>query len=535
MRAARGRAVTRASKGSSDLMKKNVVNLDALILREDYEAENPAESPYSESIRAISITQLSKGEVWFVSLRKPDFQRETASWSPDKVTDLIETFINGDLIPAAIMWHSKGNNFVIDGCHRLSALIAWVLDDYGDRETSQQFFKFKISPEQERAATKTRDLVKDRVGTYAELQAALKDQTKANPKIVERAKRLAVLGLPIQWIPGQDAKKAENSFFKINQAAEAIEPTELRLLLMRTTPNALAARAIVRAGTGHKYWARFPQEKQTAIETLAADIHNSLFMPPLATPIKTLDLPIAGKGYASLPLIFDTVNIIQPVPEGTKPAADTSGEATIQCLQKVQRVIQRISGEHASSLGLHPAVYFYGTNGRYQQTAFLATISLFRTFEANNYFKEFTLLRNAFEEFLLQHKNFINDVTVKFGSGTKGYAPLESLYRLILEQFENKQSDAEIEKTIHDDGRFPYLVFDAGKGITKSTKFGSDTKSAIALKTLLASAPRCKICDARLHVKSYNFDHIVKKEHGGIGAASNAQLTHFFCNSTIKN
>ncbi|MEV0425518.1 DUF262 domain-containing protein [Micromonospora sp. NPDC050495] len=59
-------------------------------------------------------------------LRKPDFQRETASWPPDKVAELVRSFLEGDLIPSVIMWRSpiSGSIFVIDGAHRLSALVA---------------------------------------------------------------------------------------------------------------------------------------------------------------------------------------------------------------------------------------------------------------------------------------------------------------------------------------------------------------------------------------------------------------------------
>jgi len=44
------------------------------------------------------------------------------------------------LIPAIILWNSGRYIFTIDGAHRLSALIAWVLDDYGDGIISQTFF-----------------------------------------------------------------------------------------------------------------------------------------------------------------------------------------------------------------------------------------------------------------------------------------------------------------------------------------------------------------------------------------------------------
>src|SRR5690606_587712 len=116
------------------------------------------------------------------------------------------------------------------------------------------------------------------------------------------------------------ATKAETSFFKINQLAAPINETELTILESRHRPNALAARAIIRAGTGHKYWSKFDEDKRAEIERISKTINKALFAPPLKTPIKTLDLPIAGRAYSAqaLPLLFDLVNIANDVPVDKK-------------------------------------------------------------------------------------------------------------------------------------------------------------------------------------------------------------------------
>src|SRR5262245_42409785 len=126
----------------------NVVNLDALIRRADL--ANPGEA--GEDVSSISVTGLGPKGFLYPALRKPDFQRETASWTPEQVADLISTFMRRDLIPAVILWRAGQNVFVIDGAHRLSALIAWVHDDYGDGEVSRKFFQNVIPAEQQRAA-----------------------------------------------------------------------------------------------------------------------------------------------------------------------------------------------------------------------------------------------------------------------------------------------------------------------------------------------------------------------------------------------
>ena len=58
-------------------------------------------------------------------------------------------------------------------------------------------------------------------------------------------------------------------------------------------------------------------------------------------------------------------------------------------IENGQRIANRISGLHPSSLGLHPVVYFYSSTGRYQPTAFLATVEMVKDLERQNAFKEF--------------------------------------------------------------------------------------------------------------------------------------------------
>ncbi|MEK7874340.1 MAG: DUF262 domain-containing protein, partial [Chloroflexota bacterium] len=115
-------------------MPAHFTNLDALIKREDFEVQADASQTPSQVANTLSVTALEKGSLWFEVLRKPDFQRETANWEPDKIADLIQGFLEGDLIPSVILWRSprSGNIFVIDGAHRLSAFMAWVLNAYGD-------------------------------------------------------------------------------------------------------------------------------------------------------------------------------------------------------------------------------------------------------------------------------------------------------------------------------------------------------------------------------------------------------------------
>jgi len=106
-----------------------------------------------------------------------------------------------------------------------------------------------------------RALVRRKVGLFSDYELATTRPDKVRPEIVLRARNLGALALQLQWVYG-DADKAETSYFKINQEAAAINKTELFLLRARNKPNGLAARAISRSGTGHKYWSKFPNDKK---------------------------------------------------------------------------------------------------------------------------------------------------------------------------------------------------------------------------------------------------------------------------------
>ena len=295
-------------------MPKNLVNLDALLVREDFEevANDPAPPP-RQPPAFFRLNDIVSG-ITSTTLRKPDFQRETAYWNPSTVAEFVQSFVEGDVIPSVILWRSPttGNIFVIDGAHRVSALIAWVKDDYGDEAVTRAFFENKVPLEQEEAAKKTRNLIKKLVGSYADLQAAALHPDNTDQAKVTRARNADLFQIPLLWVVGNH-KKAEESFYRINSKAVAIDPTELRMIKARKFPSALVARAIIRGGVGHEYWGAFSEEVRIEIKALAKSIHDILFIPPMPkSPLNTLDLPIAGRSYSggdSLGLIFDFVGL----------------------------------------------------------------------------------------------------------------------------------------------------------------------------------------------------------------------------------
>lgn len=149
--------------------KQKNVNIDALIAREDFEAADETTNTASK-ISTLSVNDLKEGSGLFLaSVRKPDFQRETADWDIDKIVRFIKSFVDGEFIPAVILWRSQaGLIFVIDGSHRLSSLIAWVNDDYGDGQFSLEAFDGEIPDEQRQIARKARETINSQIGPYSD-------------------------------------------------------------------------------------------------------------------------------------------------------------------------------------------------------------------------------------------------------------------------------------------------------------------------------------------------------------------------------
>ncbi|MGP8269606.1 MAG: HNH endonuclease [Terracidiphilus sp.] len=521
----------------------NVVNLDALIPREDFDVEVPSQ-PVT-GLDKISIVHL-EGPFFGPDLRKPDFQRETNNWSPAKIVDLIRAFVDADLIPAVILWRAGKYIFVIDGAHRLGALLAWIFDDYGDRARSLDYFGGLIPEEQRNIAIRTRKLVNDEVGSYQDYLAARKNPGNAPENMRTRLSNLAVNNIIAQWVPTPDRKSAEDSFFKINQSATPIDPTERRILKARRSASAVAARAITHAGTGHKYWSNFAKEVQLAIEDTGGKIYHALYDPPIASnAITTLDVPVAGRGYNTLPFVFDLVNEANDVDVEDTSAKkeikeilkdDPDGQETLKFLKSVEKRVQRITGDNSSSLGCHPVVYFYTRSGAFQPVAFLATSRLIEELDQQKKLKEFTQIRKDFEEFLIDHKEAMSLLIHKFGSGGRSLPWLHMYYRRIVEGFWSGKGSETIQSEFIADPDFTFLTVPRPSGVrevSRKTKhnFSANTKTATFFATALPGGTRCRLCGALIHKNSVHFDHIDARRDGGGGDMANAQVAHPYCDS----
>lgn len=510
------------------------VNLDAFILREDFEyQENPCQST---NITTIGVRDLEISAFFYNVLRKPDFQRETNEWEPERVCELIESFVNGELIPAIILWKNPGNYvFILDGAHRISALLAWINDDYGNGTISTDFYEGDIPKRQAEQALATQKLVDSRVGKYKQYQIGIRNSSKVSPEIARRAKNLAFLAIQLQWVEG-DADKAESSFKKINKKATPIDTTEMKLIEGRKKPNVLAARAIVRGGKGNNYWASFADTTQADIQKLGKSINALLFQPELNTPVKTLDLPIAGKTPTSrsLALTFEFVNIVNNIDPRALLDDDEDGTKTIEYLNACKKMAQRINSTHPSSLGLHPAVYFYSSNGSHKPTSFYAIVSLIMYLETKNLFAKFIDIRSKFEDILIKYSYLIQQIGRKYRDSAKAYGNIREFYLHIIDKLLEGKDTETIIREIIKDKHFNYLTIEYNTENIISQDFSERAKSSIFMTEALSYALRCKLCNGYIHQNSITFDHIIRKADGGIGDPENGQIAHPYCNTVIK-
>jgi HNH endonuclease len=535
-------------------MPTHLVNLDALIKREDFES-GEAVSGAGEPV--FKLSELQRDALYFSVLRKPDFQRVTMDWSPEVIVEFIKSFLDGEVIPALILWRSNttGKVFTIDGAHRLSAFIAWVNDDYGDGDISREFFGYNIQPAQIRFHKKTQALMGETIGSYRQLVFAALNPQGQDEKMVLRGRTISTRQVPVQKVEG-DASVAESSFFKINQNPAIPSPIELALTRARRKPNAIAVRALIRAGTGHKYWGKFPNRTKE-IEELAANVHDLLFGKILEIESQTPDLPRAGQPYSAeaFTMILDMVNIFNDVTpamwqpgngrQGRKSKLsvppledDPDGTITLKFLSRIKNLGALITGnEYPGSLGFDQAVYYYAATGKFHSSAFIAALTLASELHDQKKLIEFTEVRRDFEEFLVRHKDFINMLAHGKGGRTRPLLSLVKMHKIVLEcLWAGIRDDGDIIERLHLDPQLADLKAEqpAPQGAPARKRFSQSVQAAAILRDILASRPRCEECGARLPPSARSKDHKDRQEEGGTGELENLQFTHPFCNTGYK-
>jgi hypothetical protein len=523
------------------------VNLDALIVRQDMEGGEAKSIPKEFS---FGHDQLIYEKGWTQDiLRKPDFQRSTSWWTPEKVKDMVVAYVEGETVPSLIVWRSPQNYlFVIDGAHRLSSVIAWINDDYGDGDISKAHYG---ESQNGSAAQKTRDLIKTSVGSYKDLINAVNNDD-ADPIHKANSKKLFFAGIPTQALEkAADAASAERSFLKINQQGVVLSPTEKWLIHARFCPNSMAARAISLQGKGGAYWERFDSaENKKKIAKLGGSVFKFLFTPDLDTgELKTVDLPIAGAYTAdnALGLIFQFVNFANDVPTKapnsraeaeTVVPIDSDGTRTIQFLKRAERAASLMSNLRKTNLSrsadLHPFVYFYSHQGNHQPTMFLATAFWLCGLDRA---KKLPLLaknglRGRLENFLLANSFLVPSISRKARGEEKAVRQIKRYLDFVFEKLSANTPKAKLLSLIEKEFKVVTIPEPEDDGpTTPGSQIPIHVKNSLFIEHELGTARRCHVCKARIPARALSSDHRKKREHGGAGTKTNVGPTHHACNS----
>ena len=103
-----------------------------------------------------------------------------------KICDLIESLWMATLIPAIILWKnlSRVDIIVIDGAHRLSAILAYINDDYGIEKYPKRYFNYQIPDEEKELAQECKQYTKDKVGSFETIIKFLKNNQNIQMKEV---------------------------------------------------------------------------------------------------------------------------------------------------------------------------------------------------------------------------------------------------------------------------------------------------------------------------------------------------------------
>ncbi|MES2328155.1 MAG: DUF262 domain-containing protein [Bacteroidota bacterium] len=511
------------------------VNLDALIRRDDFISTGSTQNKPAKLPNITLGHLLPKSESNYISiydlLRKPDFQRETNEWDKKRIADLIESFMELAFIPSIILWENEdsGHFYVIDGAHRLSAVIAYINDDYGDRKISHDFYGFNKIPQAEiELAEETRTYINNRVGAFADVMREGGD----------RSNGLKKAAFDLQMITG-NVKKAEDSFFAINQQGVVLSPTEKQLCKNRDKPISIATRAIIKGGAGTQYWKKFEANNQATIKEISEQSNHILFKPPYSVESQSTILhhPLGGTITNATPMIFDFMKIIKNTYFPSKKEMDdlVKGDDTLEYLAWTRKILWKILSNEAGSLGLFPSVYFYNSGGKYIQSALLGMVQLLLENEKNDetFLPKFTKVRHGLETFLLNNKVLLTQINRKYGSKERSYRHMKGFFNNLVELFDKDLSEAEVLKSLKNQETYNFLnELESDTEAPKSKRFSKEQKIAISNREELDGMPKCKICNGLLHPFSKSYDHKKDLKKGGGSETENAQSTHHYCNNS---
>ncbi len=561
------------------------VYLDHLIPRENLQyqrsTENVEPSQSQKPTPELRLGDLMRGRSPVVDLlRKPDFQRATWAWTPEDCFSLLESITSSQVIPSIIMWSSPENDlkYILDGGHRVSVVLAWLNDDWGEQLPSGVYGDEEHERSIKAAARHVRNLVDARIGRISDYEAASKEyfaliNAGGAPKKEMQRRRydqaefynnllIGNINFPLQWVTGS-YETAERSFLKINKSGQKLSEWEKLLVENRNSSFVRAVMSITNTATKYHYWPQKAPDGAVNKETLVGEIdairrgvpaiHDALFEPPLRTPIRTMQQPLlVADAYHRPYYLAEFLTVVEGGRGQSAETADlmakgrmagpeeiiTSGAALIG---HTLDSLEQIQGPSQKSLALVPTLYFYTDAGRYVRSLLYGLLYWLGSGEPDDILSRkrvFSAHRGAFEHVLMTDKeHIVTGISRKTGSGPEVTSQTARYFQDLLELLVKHDDAVESEAFASDyntltDRLTEKKVRNGRTATVTSRLFTEKQKSTTALKTLFASAPRCGICDGIFDPHGdVQHDHITLASQGGATAMDNQRMVHPFCNN----
>jgi hypothetical protein len=166
---------------------------------------------------------------------------------------------------------------------------------------------------------------------------------------------------------------------------------------------------------------------------------------------------------------------------------------------------------------------------------FMGTALLLKKKLLNNdpvFFQKFAARRPILEKALVEHKSMIATILQGYGSRHR----VEKYAQFLDNLVERAGTPTAItnDEIVSLSGISGKII--AGQPSSAGASFSDDVKSETFIRKALEGAVKCSICNGYLDPsKSVSYDHVKRKRDGGDGEAQNCDLTHPYCNQSVKN
>ena len=481
----------------------NSVYLDHLIEREAFLYKSAQDLPNARpnATQRVSLLQLmasgdNRRGGFRRQMRKPDFQRATWAWSPKQCVELLDSLLKNSVVPSVILWSSPDQFiYVLDGGHRISVLLAYLNDDWGDKNL--QNLNISDIERVKQAASEVRQQLRLKgIASFEEHRAAdalygnilgeqsvsEKNEDEIRSGMGDREYRLAKtyqswivedVGFSIQWVTG-NYNDAEESFLRINSSGTNLSEWEITLVRFRRSSFARMVTSLAYPEFIDRYWPitngngeKLSEKAQEDAQTIVSQckrIEQLLWEPRNALPnsrYRPLLVPSASVPESQPFYVGELLTVIQGQqgqPTQTRVLMERSQKEDPEQIladgrnlsSKTLDALEHLRGRTVYSLGIVSAAYFYNPEGvpvRSLFYGFLFWITYGSKADVQQRKELFCAFRGQFEAKLLEYKSdIISRISRRIGSGgevtfkTAHY--FQGLLELIIEHRDDLESAA---------------------------------------------------------------------------------------------